>query len=413
MKRAQLEGNVLILVTLGLVAFGLVMVYSATSARAAVGDGEPMYYLTRQAIFALVGLVALVVCARVPYSWWRRVAPTLLAVTIVLLAAVLVVGDPVGGAKRWLPLGPFVFQPSEPAKLALAVWAAAYLSRSRMRPPATLGELAKPLGLVAGVSAGLILLEPDLGTAVAITLMLGGILVAAGTSVGLLARGGAIVLALGIAAIWLEPYRRERIFAFFNPWSDAQGSGFQSVQALIGLGSGGVLGKGMGEGIGKIFYLPEAHTDMIFAVIGEELGLIGTVGVITAFAAFCWAGMHIAVGCPDRFGSLLAAGLTVLIGAQAATNLAAVLGLAPVTGITLPFVSYGGSSLVVALAGAGILLNIAGADARAKRVDVSDRNRGDRRPRAAVARRGGGVERPRSTRDVRRVAGSRRSAARP
>ena len=243
--------------------------------------------------------------------------------------------------------------------------------------------------------------------------MLGGILVAAGAPVSLLARGGAIVVFLGAAAIWLEPYRRERILSFFNPWSDAQGAGFQSVQALIGLGSGGVLGKGIGEGVQKIFYLPEAHTDMIFATIGEELGLIGTVGVIAAFAAFCWAGMRIAVACPDRFGSLLAAGLTVLIGAQAATNLAAVLGLAPVTGITLPFVSYGGSSLVVALAGAGILLNIAGTDVRAKRAEVPDRSRGDRRPRAAVARSGGGTERPRSTRDVRRVAGSRRSATRP
>ena len=412
-KRAQLEANVLILVTLGLVAFGLVMVYSATSARATVGDGEPMYYLTRQAIFALAGLAALVVCARTPYAWWRRAAPTLLAVTILLLAAVLVLGDPVNGARRWLPLGPFVFQPSEAAKLALAVWTAAYLSRSRTRPPTTLGELAKPLGLVTGVSAGLILLEPDLGTAIAVVLMLGGILVAAGAPVSLLARGGAIVVFLGAAAIWLEPYRRERILSFFNPWSDAQGAGFQSVQALIGLGSGGVLGKGIGEGVQKIFYLPEAHTDMIFATIGEELGLIGTVGVIAAFAAFCWAGMRIAVACPDRFGSLLAAGLTVLIGAQAATNLAAVLGLAPVTGITLPFVSYGGSSLVVALAGAGILLNIAGTDARAKRAEVPDRSRGDRRPRAAVARSGGGIERPRSTRDVRRVAGSRRSATRP
>jgi cell division protein FtsW len=412
-KRAQLEANLLILVTLGLVAFGLVMVYSATSARAAVGDGEPMHYLVRQTLFALAGLVALVVCARTPYTWWRRVAPTLLALSILLLAAVLVVSDPVNGARRWVTVGPATFQPSEPAKLALVVWVAAYLSRSRSTPPRTLGELAKPLGIVAGLSCGLILLEPDLGTAIAITLMLGGMLVASGTPFGLLVRGGAIVAALGVAAIWLEPYRRERILSFFNPWSDAQGSGFQSVQAMIGLGSGGVVGKGVGESINKIFYLPEAHTDMIFAVIGEELGLIGTAGVIGAFAAFCWAGLRIAVACPDRFGSLLATGITVLIGAQAATNLAAVLGLAPVTGITLPFLSYGGSSLIVALASAGILLNIAGTDVRAKRSEVPDRSRGNRRPRAAVARSGGRAESARRAGDVRRVAGSRRSAARP
>ena len=413
MKRAQLEINVLILVTLGLVAFGLVMVYSTTSARAAVGDGQPMFYLTRQAIFAGVGLVALVVCARTPYVWWRRVAPTLLAVSLALLAAVLVLGDSVNGARRWLPLGPFAFQPSELAKLALAVWVASYLARPRRRPPQTLGELVKPLGLVAAVSCGLILLEPDLGTAVAIALMVGGMLVAAGTPFGLLLRGGAIVVALGALAIWFEPYRRERIFSFFNPWNDAQGSGFQSVQALISLGSGGIFGSGIGEGVGKIFYLPEAHTDMIFATIGEELGMIGTVSVITAFAAFCWAGLRIAIACPDRFGSLLAAGLTVLVGAQAATNLAAVLGLAPVTGITLPFVSYGGSSLVVALAGAGILLNIAGTDARGARAKLSDSSRRDRRPRAAVARGSGGARRARSAGDVRRVSGSRRSAAGP
>ena len=413
MKRAQLEANVLILVTLGLVAFGLVMVYSATSARAAVGDGEPMQYLIRQTLFALAGLVALVVCARTPYTWWRRVAPTLVALSILVLVAVLLVSHPVNGARRWVTIGPLTFQPSEPAKLALVVWVAAYLSRARTRPPQTLGELAKPLGLVVGLSCGLILLEPDLGTAIAVTLMLGGMLIAAGTPFGLLARGGAIVAALGVAAIWLEPYRRERILSFFNPWSDAQGSGFQSVQAMIGLGSGGVVGKGVGESINKIFYLPEAHTDMIFAVIGEELGLIGTAGVIAAFAVFCWAGLRIAVSSTDRFGSLLATGITVLIGAQAATNLAAVLGLAPVTGITLPFLSYGGSSLIVALAGVGILLNIAGGDVRARRAEVPDRGRGNRRTRAAVARSGGSVASPGRARDVRRVARARRGAARP
>jgi cell division protein FtsW len=409
-KRAQLEANLLILVTLGLVAFGLVMVYSATSARAAVGDGDPMYYLLRQSAFAGVGLCALVVCARTHYRWWRKAAPTLLAVSVVLLLAVLVIGNPINGARRWLPFGPFTFQPSELAKLALVVWVAAYLSRPRSRPPQTLMEIAKPVGIVTAVAAGLVLLEPDFGTAVAIALVVGGLLLAAGTPLGLMTRGAGIVVALGVAAVWFEPYRRERIFSFFNPWSDAQGSGFQSVQALIGLGSGGVLGKGIGEGVQKIFYLPEAHTDMIFAIVGEELGLIGTLGVIAAFGVFCWAGIRIAMSCPDRFGSLLAAGLTVLIGAQAATNLAAVLGVAPVTGITLPFVSYGGSSLVVALAGTGILLNIASGDARAAR--LSDRSRGHGRTRAAVAGSGGRAETAGRARDVRRVARTGRSRAR-
>jgi len=410
-KRTQLEANLLILVTLALVAFGLVMVYSATSARAAVGDGEPMYYLTRQAVFAALGLAALVACSRTPYGVWRRTAPTFLVLGLVLLAAVLVLGEQVNGARRWIALGPLTFQPSELAKLTLLVWAASYLARRRA-PPQTLGELARPLGLVAALTSGLILLEPDLGTAIAIALMLGGLLVVVGAPIGLLLRAGLIVLALSAAAVWLEPYRRTRILSFFNPWSDAQGAGFQSVQALIGLGSGGVFGVGLGEGVQKVFYLPEAHTDMIFATIGEELGLLGTTGVIAAFAAFAWAGLRVARACPDRFGKLLAGGLTVLVCGQAATNLAAALGLAPVTGITLPFISYGGSSLIVALASVGILLNIASGNAAQARARNPDRGRGDRRPRAAVAGRSRGADRPRRPRDVRRVAGSRRSAAR-
>ena len=410
MRRAQLESNVLVLVTLALTAFGLVMVYSATSARATVGDGQPTYYLIRQVIFAMLGLVALVVAARVPYASWRRWAPTLLVTSLVMLAGVLVVGAEINGARRWVPLGPLSFQPSELAKLALAVWVAGYLARRR--PPETLRELVRPLGLVVGSTCALILIEPDLGTAIAIVLMVGGMLVVAGTRGSLLLRATAVVIAVGAIAVWFEPYRRARILSFLNPWGDSQGAGFQIVQALISLGSGGVLGVGLGEGVGKIFYLPEAHTDMIFATIGEELGLVGTTGVIAAYAIFAWAGLRIALACRDPFGKRLAAGLTVLVCAQAATNIAAVLGLAPITGITLPLVSYGGSSLVVALASVGILLNIASGDAQEQRARVSDRSRRDRRPRAAGPGRGRGVEHPRRAGDLRRVAGSPRSAAR-
>ena len=178
--------------------------------------------------------------------------------------------------------------------------------------------------------------------------------------------------------IWLEPYRRARILSFVDPWGDAQGPGYQIVQAMIGLGSGGLFGSGLGHGVGKIFDLPEAHTDMIFATIGEELGLVGTAAVIAAYGIFAWAGLRIALAARDPFGKRLAAGLTVLVCAQAATNLAAVLGLAPITGITLPFVSYGGSSLMVALASVGILLNIASGDVSGRRARVPDRSRRDR-----------------------------------
>jgi cell division protein FtsW len=412
-KRAQLESNVLVLVTLALTAFGLVMVYSATSARAVDGgNGQPMQYLTRQALFAAIGLVVLIAAYRTPYAVWRRLAPSLVVVSLLLLAGVLLVGQSVNGARRWVSLGWFAFQPSELAKLALAAWVAAYLSRGRGQPR-SLKALGKPLGLVAGLACVLILVEPDLGSAIAVVVMLAGILVVAGLPGGLLVRAFAIVAAAGMLAIWFEPYRRARLFSFLDPWHDPQGAGFQVVQAMIGLGSGGIFGVGIGHGVVKIFDLPEAHTDMIFATIGEELGLVGTAGVILAYAAFGWAGFRIALACKDPFGKLLAAGVTVLICGQAAINLAAVLSIAPLTGITLPFVSYGGSSLIAALGATGILLNIGSADAVERQARVRDRGRRDGRPRGAVDRGRGGAPEPRHAGDLRRVAGSARGAARP
>jgi cell division protein FtsW len=302
-----------------------------------------------------------------------------------------------------------VFQPSEFAKLALAVWAAGYLAR---RPaPQTLGELAKPLGLLAALFCVLVLLEPDLGTVICIVLMLGSLLLVAGTPVRVLGTAMGLAGFVGFAAIWIEPYRRARVLSFMNPWGDAQGAGFQAVQALIGIGSGGIFGKGLGEGVQKINFLPEAHTDMIFAVVGEELGLIGSTLVIGAYGAFAYAGLQVALRCKDPFGKRLAAALTALVCGQAVVNLAAVLGLAPLTGIPLPFVSAGGSSLVVALTGVGILLNIASGGGRAIAA-VPDRGRGDGGARPARARSGGGARRARSGGDLRRVAGSRRGAAR-
>jgi cell division protein FtsW len=408
-KKGQLESSLLVLTTLGLVAFGLVMVYSATSAPAALGGGDPVHYLKRQSAYALLGLALMVVVSRTSFRGLRSLSAILVPGALVLLLAVLLVGDPVNGARRWIAFGPLVFQPSELAKLALCVWAAAYLARRR---PQTLRELARPFGLLAAVFFVLLLAEPDLGTSVTIAVMLAGLLVVAGTPARVLGAGCGIAAAVALAAIALEPYRRERLFSFLDPWSDAEGAGFQTVQAMIGMGSGGIFGVGLGESVLKLFYLPEAHTDMIFAIVGEELGLVGTAAVIGAFAAFGYAGFRVALACGDPFGKLLAAGLTTLVCGQALINLAAVLGLAPLTGIPLPFVSAGGSSLVIALTSVGILLNIAGDDAGTARARVPDRRRGDGRPRAAGARRGRGAGRTRSTRDVRRVAGSGRGAAR-
>jgi len=409
LKRGQLESHILVLVTLGLTAFGLVMVYSATSAPAAVGGGDSIFYLKRESVYAAIGVALLIAASRVDYRTLRYLAPIMMLASFGLCLVVLVLGEQVNGARRWLGVGPFAFQPSELAKISLAIWASAYLARHRA--PQSLKELARPIGLTTGLFAVLILLEPDLGTVIAIGIVLGAILVVSGVPLRVLAAGGSIAVALGLAAIWFEPYRRARLFSFVHPWHDAQGAGFQTLQAIIGFGSGGIFGTGIGQGVAKVNYLPEAHTDMIFATIGEELGLVGAALVIAAYCAFAYAGLRVALRCRDPFGKRLAAGLTTLVCGQALVNLAAVLGLAPLTGITLPFVSYGGSSLIVSLASVGVLLNIAG-HGRAASAQVSDRSGRDRRPRAAVAGRRRGARRAGSHGDVRRVAGSRRGAAR-
>ena len=411
MKREHFEAHVLALVTLGLVAFGLVMVYSATSAPAAISNRDPNSYLERQGLYAVIGLVLMLVFSRIDYRSLRKLAPLLVLGSLALCLGVLVLGTAVNGARRWVAFGPLVFQPSEVAKLALAVWAAWFLTRRGA--PQSLRELWRPIGMLVGIFCVLLLAEPDLGTAIAIILMVGGMLAVAGTPVRTLGAAGGIATALAFAAAWFEPYRRARIFSFINPWHDSQGAGFQTVQAMIGLGSGGIFGVGLGHGVQKIFYLPEAHTDMIFAVIGEELGLVGSLAVIGAYGAFAYLGLRIALRCRDPFGKTLAAGLVTLICAQAAVNLAAVLGLAPLTGIPLPFVSYGGSNLVVALVAVGILLNIGLDRGEARAARVPDRGGRDRRPRPAVAGGRGRAAATRRERDVRRVATSRRGATRP
>ena len=406
MRRRELDSRLLILVTIAMVAFGLVMVYSATSAAAAVGGKNPNYYLERQGIYGAVGVALMIVAQRWDYRRLKALSPLLMLVSIGALAAVLVIGPPINGARRWISLGPAAFQPSELAKLALCIWAAAYLARKPA--PRTLQQLWRPIGATTCVFAGLLVLEPDLGTTIAMTLMLVGILVVSGTPARVVLTSVAIASAAGFAAIWMKPYSRTRFFAFLHPAHDAAGTGYQILQAQIGMGSGGWFGVGLGQGVQKIFYLPEAHTDMMLANIGEELGLVGVGAVIAAYALFAYAGFDIALRCKDPFGKRLAAGLTVLVCGQAAVNILAVMGSAPLTGIPLPFLSYGGSSLIVLLAGVGILLNIAHRGGTAA-ASVPDRSRGDGRTRAAGSGRRGSTDPARRSRDVRRVAGSRRS----
>jgi cell division protein FtsW len=384
------------------------MVYSATSAAAAVGGKDPSYYLKRQGIYAALGIVLMIVAQRWDYRRLRALAPTLVVCSLVSLAAVLVIAPPINGARRWVSLGPAAFQPSELAKLALAVWASAHFAKRRA--PRDLRELWRPVGALTCLFAGLLVLEPDLGTTISLALMLAGVLIVSGTPARVLASAAGIAATAGLAAIWMKPYSRSRFFAFLHPARDAAGSGYQILQAEIGMGSGHIFGVGLGQGVQKIFYLPEAHTDMMLANIGEELGLVGVSAVIGAYALFAFAGLDIAQRCRDPFGKRLAAGLTVLVCGQAAVNILAVMGAAPLTGIPLPFLSYGGSSLIVLLAGVGILLNIAQRGGAAA-ASVPDRSRGNGRTRAARAGGRGGADRSRRARDVRRVAGSRRSAS--
>ena len=407
MTRGRIEPRVLVLVTLALVSFGLVMVFSATSASAALGNGDPMTYLVKQSLYAVAGLVLLVLMSRFDYHGLRRLAPVLLVSAFGLCLAVLVVAPAVNGARRWFVLGPVSVQPSEFAKLALCLWVCARLAR---RPvPRTLAGLLKPIGIVTALFCGAIILEPDLGTTIAMAVMVGGVLLVSGVPMRLFLLSTTLALGLGAAAIWAEPYRRARFLSFLNPTADPQGAGYQIQQAMISIGSGRIPGVGLAHGTGSSFYLPEAHTDMIAATIGEELGLIGLTALVAAFVVFAWAGFRVALTCRDPFGKRLAAGVTTLVCGQAVINLAAVLGVAPLTGIPLPFVSYGGSSLIVLLSAVGVLLNIA-VNERVVEARVRDRRRGDSRTRQAGTRRRGGTTRARRERDVRRVPGSRRVA---
>jgi cell division protein FtsW len=356
----QLEYHLLLLVTLGLVAFGLIMVYSASSGTAVVEGQDPAGALARQAVYAAVGVIAMLVLARFSYRRLRYFAAPILFASIALLVAVKIpgIGVNIKGAQRWIFVGPISIQPSEFAKAAVLIFASAVLA-SRRKPPRTLAQLFNPVGAVVLVVLLLIHSQPDLGTTIAIALMVCGILLVAGTPLRLFS-SVAIVGVIGVAyTVAREPYQMERIQSFLDPWKDPAGAGYQSIQALLALGSGGITGVGVGNGTQKIGFLPEAPTDMIGAVIGEELGLVGILAVVLAFALFTWLGFRIALRCKDPFGKYLAAGTTTLVAGQAIVNFGAVLGFLPLTGVPLPLISSGGSSLVVMLSLVGVLLNVA------------------------------------------------------
>lgn len=378
-----------------LVCIGVVMVYSASSASALLSDENPSGMLLRQGAFALVALIAFAVCARVDPGLILRLGRPAVLVSLALLVVVLVPGFGIeaNGARSWLGLGPVQMQPSELAKLALIVWLAGYLARNAHRLD-TFDALKKPIGIMIAMGV-LLVMEPDLGTTIVLLSTAFVMLVLAGVPgrvLGLLAGAAAALTAVAIVA---APYRMARFTSFIDPWSDPEGRGFQVTQAQLALGSGGVSGVGLGNGLQKVNYLPEAHTDMIVATIGEELGLVGVLGVIALLGAVIWSGYRIAIAAPDLRLRLMAGGLVSLISIQAIVNLGAVLGLLPVTGVPLPFVSYGGSSLVVLTAASGILVGIS-RRSRTRRLAVvpgrsaarGDRSGRDRRAHHAGARAG-------------------------
>lgn len=369
------EYNMLLTATLCLLALGAVMVFSASSTTKVLSEGglsESAYYLKRTLIFGAVALVIMHVTARLGLAKIRNLTPLLLGGSIFLLVAVLGAGSEVNGATRWIGGGSLQIQPSELAKVALILYGADLIARKPKRARSLEGMM--PYLLVVGASCLLIMLEPDMGTTMVVSFAVAALLIAGGARPADL---GKIALVIGVLALLMtivEPYRMARLTGFLHPGSAAEGAGFQAAQAKIAIGSGGLLGKGIGNGVQKAYYLPEAHTDMISAVIGEELGFVGLAGVVGLFAMFGYAGLKVAQRAKDNYSKLLVAGLTSLIVVQAIINLFAVMGLAPLTGVPLPFVSYGNSSLMATLFAVGLILNVArGSSARAARAGTPTR----------------------------------------
>ena len=358
MARKLKSDKVLFLATLLLVGASVVMVYSASAVLAENRYSQPYFFLIRQAMWAALGLAVMSIAMRFDYRNYREPSFIWLSLVVVIVALIGVLfSRPINGSSRWFALGGIGIQPSELAKLAAVFFIAALLER-RMDRIDDIPYALLPIGLVTGLFVGLVLLEPDLGTSITLMLIAAAMVFAAGISY----RYVVGVLLVGLPMTYLlvmgSAYRRRRLMAFWDPWRDPLGDGFQVIQSMIAVGAGGLTGRGFMSGVQKLFYLPEPHTDFIFAVIGEELGLIGTTVILACFLVIAWRGFRIAMYAPDRFGSFLAIGLTTMIAVQAFFNISVVLGLVPTKGIPLPFVSAGGSSLLISLLGMGILLNV-------------------------------------------------------
>jgi len=376
MARKLKSDHVLFIATILLVALSVVMVYSASAPVAQDRYGRASFFLIKQGMWALLGIAMLYVVMRVDYRLYREPAFIWTCLGFVAFALVAVYfRAPVNGARRWFGVGSFGVQPSEMAKLAAIVFIAALLER-RMHRIDELGYAVLPIVIVVFGLVALILPEPDFGTSMSLLLIAAVMVFAAGLNYRYIV--GALLCALPAVYILVmgSAYRRRRTLAFLNPWDDPLGDGFQIIQSLIAIGNGGVWGKGLMNGVQKLFYLPEPHTDFIYSVISEELGLVGATAVILCFCVVAWRGTRVALRAPDAFGAFLALGLTTMVAVQAFVNISVVLGLMPTKGIPLPFVSAGGSSLLINLVGMGILLNVSQHASTNENVEQTSRSAG-------------------------------------
>ncbi len=358
MARKLKSDPVLFLATVGLVCLSIIMVWSASAVMAMERFQQPYLFLMKQTMWSFMGLAVLWVAMGVDYRIYKQEKFIWACLGVVGLALVAVLfSPPVNNARRWFSIGGLGIQPSELAKLAAIFFVASMLER-RMTRINEIGYSLLPIGLVVGALVGLILLEPDFGTSMSLALIAGVMVFSAGLSYMYVAAAGLTLLPLAALIMFGAEYRRRRLFAFLDPWKDPLGDGFQLIQSLIAVGTGGVTGRGLMQGVQKLFYLPEPHSDFIYAVISEELGLIGATAVLACFCLITWRGLRVAVNAPDTFGAFVALGLTTMIAVQALVNISVVLGLMPTKGIPLPFLSAGGSSLIINLLGMGVLLNV-------------------------------------------------------
>src|SRR6058998_586317 len=342
-----------------LLSTGVVMVHSASAIVAADRFHDPYFFLKKQIFWALLGAACLWVAIRVDYRRLEAFVLPLLIFVGILLVLVLVspIGQAINGTRRWIRLGPVSFQPAELAKLALVLYLAAFLARAGEAVTEFRRGLVPPLA-VAGLLAALVLAQPDLGNCLTLITLTFTLLFLAGGRVRHLGLVLALALPPLVVAIWAAPYRLRRIVAFLDPWSDPRGSGFQIIQSWLALGNGGIFGQGIGASRQKLFYLPESHTDFIFAILGEELGFVGAAAIVALFAVLVWRGLRVGLRAPDAFGAYLALGITVLLATQTLVNLGVVTGLLPTKGLPLPFISFGGSALLMTMLATGMLLSI-------------------------------------------------------